>query len=413
MLAIVFSGQGTQFSGMGRSTHAVMPDLFHIAGEQLRCGLDDLFLDREAQCEDTRLVQPALFTLHASLFRCFAAHCDVAPSCIAGHSLGEISALAAARAIDFEEALRFVSGRAALMADAAIPAGGMTAVAGFGQSIIERVCRHTEIAGLHAYIACRNSPEQFVVGGSAQALSFVEAEIKSLGGEAVRLRTAGPFHTPDMRTAGDALFRLAGEMRWRRPAVPVISNRDAAFYPDETASWPSLLSEHITKPVNWSDSIRLMYMHGVRRVLEIGAKPMLGAIIAATQPGIEVQALCEPGQLDTALAFAAKTDNVPAGTALQGRLLALIATLMPEGLAARCPEKFAEIAAAFEGLVALQAEHFDDGRDVSSKACLDTIRLLDRCLEDGAPLEPSVRDSIRALNLTDPFGVIAQSKALA
>ena len=267
LLGVLFPGQGSQTSDMRRSVERWRPDLVLLAKTAVG---DDPF---ERADESTRFAQPAIFCAALAGWRRLR---DVLePDVMAGHSLGEISALVAAGALSAEDGLQLVAARGRLMEEAAASngGGGMLAV------------RTSDRAGLGALaadagltVANDNSPEQVVLSGPDESLERVERVFHSRGVRSKRLAIQGAFHTPAMEPALPRFRELLAGVEIREPAVPVYSCVTAREFDDVR----DRLAQALVKPVRWIDVMRAMRARGVTRFVETGPGRVLSGLVRRT-----------------------------------------------------------------------------------------------------------------------------------
>ena len=292
MTAYVFPGQGAQFPGMGKdlfdlSEHA--KSLFRQADDVLGYSLSDvMFNGSEEDLRQTRITQPAIFVHSTTAF--LSAEEPQEPDAVAGHSLGEFSALVAAGAIAFPDALRLVSQRAQAMQDAADgQAGTMAAVLGLDDEIIESAC--AEISDV-VVPANYNSPGQLVISGSLEGIETATRVLTDLGAKrVVALNVGGAFHSPLMEPAREALREAIEATRVRPPGCEVYQNVDAAasVAPEEIKR---KLIAQLTAPVRWTQTVQNMRAAGVDRFVEVGGKgKILAGLIKKVDRSIEVSQL--------------------------------------------------------------------------------------------------------------------------
>ena len=276
--AYVFPGQGSQFSGMGKDLYESSPGaraLFDKADDILGFKISDImFGGTDDQLKETRVTQPAVF-LHSVI----SALClpDFKPDMVAGHSLGEFSALAAAGAIDFDDALRLVAIRAREMQLCCdkVP-GTMAAIIGLEDKVVEDVCRQTE--GL-VIPANYNSDGQVVISGEKAAVEAACARLLEAGAKrALPLSVSGAFHSPLMEPARAALGEAIAATAFKEPACPVYQNVTAMPHTDPEEIKDNLLKQ-LTSPVRWSQSVRNMRADGAEQFVELGPGNVLSGLI--------------------------------------------------------------------------------------------------------------------------------------
>jgi [acyl-carrier-protein] S-malonyltransferase len=266
LTALLFPGQGSQTTDMRQTVERHRPDLLELA--QAEVG-SDLF---ERAADGTRWAQPAIFC--AALAGWEERRAEVAPDVMAGHSLGEITALVAAEALSAEDGVRLVAARGRLMQEAAEHTGdgGMTAVRardGNRDAIAEVAAR----AGVA--IANDNAPDQLVLSGAVSALDDAEAQLKEHGIRGKRLPVAGAFHSPLMEPAVEPFREVVGALEIRDPRVPVYSCVTGAPFDDI----PALLVRAITEPVRWLDVMRALDARGVTNFVETGPGQVLTNLV--------------------------------------------------------------------------------------------------------------------------------------
>lgn len=276
--AVLFPGQGSQRPGMGEAATARCPDLVELAGELIG---DDPFERAE---DGTRFQQPALYL--AGIASWLSLEGEM-PAVLAGHSLGEITALAAAGVLDHDDGLRLVVARGALMQDAADRTEtGMAAVRG------DRATVDPLLDGLDVVLANDNSPQQVVVAGSNDALEAATQRLGDAGMRAKRLAVAGAFHslhmTPAIAPFRDALAGVALGM----PQVPVLSCSTAQ--PFELRRIPDQLAAALTSPVRWVDTLRELQARGVTRFVEVAPGRVLSGLVRKTLGDVEVVTIDDP-----------------------------------------------------------------------------------------------------------------------
>jgi [acyl-carrier-protein] S-malonyltransferase len=270
--ALLFPGQGSQTDDMRETVQRHRPDLLELASSEVG---PDLF---ERAADGTRWAQPAIFC--AALAGWEALREDVEPDVMAGHSLGEITALVAAEALSAEDGLRLVAARGRLMQEAAEQTGdgGMTAVRARegNREAIAEVAAATNVA-----IANDNSPDQLVLSGALSALDDAEAQLKERGVRGKRLPVAGAFHSPLMEPAVEPFRALVKETEIGVPRVPVLSCVTAEPFDDT----PALLVRAITEPVRWLDVMRALEARGVSNFVETGPGHVLTNLVRKSLAG--------------------------------------------------------------------------------------------------------------------------------
>jgi [acyl-carrier-protein] S-malonyltransferase len=305
--AFVFPGQGSQKVGMGRALHqayAEAREVFSEADEALGYGLSKLcFEGPEAELTLTANAQPAILATSVAALRVLAARAPVRPVAVAGHSLGEYSALVAAGALGLADAVRLVHLRGKFMQDA-VPAGqgAMAAIIGLSGDDVAAVCR--EAAGAEVVSPANlNGGGQVVIAGHKDAVDRAAAAAKARGAKLVKLlAVSAPFHCALMQPAADRLASELARVEVKAPAVPVVSNVEAK--PNQDAGRvKDLLARQVTAPVRWEESVQCLAALGVNAVVEVGAGNVLGGLVRRIAPDIAVHAAGDPDSIE-ALAHA-------------------------------------------------------------------------------------------------------------
>jgi [acyl-carrier-protein] S-malonyltransferase len=257
----------------------------------------------EAELNRTEYTQPALLAAGVAAWRAWLAAGGAAPALLAGHSLGEYSALVAAGAIDLGEAARLVRRRGQLMQDA-VPegVGAMAAVLGADDALVEEVCRELGREDAMVVPANYNAPGQVVIGGHAGAVDAALAALAARGvRKAVRLPVSVPSHTPLMRDASAHLGEAVAACRWRLPAIPVVQNVDARVE-DGVAAIQHALVRQLHLPVRWSACMATLAQAGVSRVAECGPGKVLAGLARRIDRSLDARALGTPADFEAALA---------------------------------------------------------------------------------------------------------------
>lgn len=288
MKVYVFPGQGAQFPGMGKSLYESNPRaraMFDMADEILGFKLTEvMFGDDEEPLKATDVTQPAVF-LH-SVVKAICSDLP-APDMVAGHSLGEFSALVAAGALGFEDALRLVAVRASAMQKACeLAPGTMAAVLMCNPEVIERTC--AEVGGV-VIPANYNCDAQIVISGECEAVKAASALLKERGARRVLpLAVGGAFHSVLMEPARLELAEVIERTPIVTPSCPIYQNVDARPHTDPSEIRANLLMQ-LTLPVLWTQSVLNMVADGADSFLEIGPGSVLKGLISKIAPGVEVQ----------------------------------------------------------------------------------------------------------------------------
>ena len=282
--AYVFPGQGAQFSGMGKDLYensAEAKALFERANEILGFRITDvMFAGTADELKQTKVTQPAVF-LHSVIL---AKVLGVKPDAVAGHSLGELSALVVAGALSFEDGLRLVAGRAMAMQKCCVEcAGGMAAILGLEDEVVERVCTETEGVVVAANYNC---PGQLVISGENGAVDAACESLKAAGARrAMRLPVGGAFHSPLMEAAREELEQAIAQVEFHNPICPVYQNVDAQPQQDAEQIKQNLIAQ-LTSPVRWTQIVRNMLADGVGEFTELGPGNVLQGLVKKVSPDV-------------------------------------------------------------------------------------------------------------------------------
>jgi [acyl-carrier-protein] S-malonyltransferase len=306
-LAVLFPGQGSQALGMLSAlaaAHPVVRATFDEASEAV--GLDLWALSQngpEAELNRTINTQPALLAAGVAVWRAWRAAGGAEPATMAGHSLGEYTALVCADAIALADATRLVRERGRLMQEA-VPEGigAMAAVLNGDLGVLAEVCAQVSTDAEPVVPANLNAPGQIVLSGSAVALDRALAALVERGiKRAIRLPVSVPSHSPLMRGAAAQLADYLKQVQVSVPTITVIHNADATVHSDPDAIRAALALQ-LHAPVRWIETIEKLAAAGVTRALECGPGKVLVGMVKRTVPSIEGQAIGEPAGFDAALA---------------------------------------------------------------------------------------------------------------
>ncbi|WIH05831.1 ACP S-malonyltransferase [Xanthomonas translucens pv. graminis] len=304
-LAFVFPGQGSQSLGMLAELselHPQLRDSFVEASDG--AGVDLWALTQggpEEMLNRTEYTQPALLAASVALWRLWLAQGGARPALLAGHSLGEYSALVAAGALSLRDGAHLVRLRGQLMQDAA-PAGvgAMAAVIGAEDALVEEVC--AQAAGSQVLVAANyNAPGQVVIGGDAAAVERALALLAERGvRKTVKLAVSVPSHTPLMREAANRLAEAMRGMAWHAPQLPVVQNVDAQVH-DGVDAIRQALVEQLYLPVRWTGCVQALAARGATRVAECGPGKVLTGLIKRIDKSLDGRALATPADFASAL----------------------------------------------------------------------------------------------------------------
>ncbi len=294
MKAFVFPGQGAQFVGMGKDLYENSPlakELFEKANEILGYRITDLmFAGTDEDLRQTKVTQPAVF-LH-SVISALAMGDAFRPDMVAGHSLGEFSALVAAGALSFEDGLRLVYARAMAMQKAceAVP-GTMAAILGLDDEKVVELCAKVTAEGDVCVAANLNNPGQIVISGSVEGVNKACELMKEAGAKrALPLKVGGAFHSPLMAPAKEELEAAIQATEIHQPKCPVYQNVDAKPHtcPDEIKA--NLVAQ-LTASVRWTESVQHMVADGAKDFTECGPGTALQGMIKKIAPEVEAHSL--------------------------------------------------------------------------------------------------------------------------
>lgn len=285
--AFIFPGQGSQSVGMGKG---LAEQLLDKANAILGFDLKKIVLGGpEEELKQTAIQQPAIFTVSVAAYEQLVAH-GSQPTAVAGHSLGEYSALYAAGVISFEAGVKLVHLRGKFMQEA-VPAGmgAMFALLGGDREMIKQVC--AEVGGV--WPANFNSPGQVVISGQKENVSAAGEKLKAAGiKKVIPLPVSAPFHCPLMQPAAEKLAAELEKISLHDAKIPIYANITAAPVTSATEI-KKLLIEQVTGSVLWEDSVKKMSADGISRFIEVGPGKVLTGLVGKILPGIEVKSFFE------------------------------------------------------------------------------------------------------------------------
>ena len=304
-LALVFPGQGSQSIGMLAELSELHPSIKATFEEASDGAGADLWALSQAGPEEmlgrTEYTQPALLAAGIAVWRLWQQQGGATPAVLAGHSLGEYTALVAAGALSLKDGAHLVRIRGQLMQDAA-PAGvgAMAAVLGADDALVEAVC--TEASGAQVVVPANyNSPGQIVIGGDAAAVDRALALLAERGvRKAVKLAVSVPSHTPLMREAANRLAQTMAGLDWKVPALPVVQNVDAQVHASVDAICDALVRQ-LYLPVQWNGCVQALATRGVNRIGECGPGKVLAGLIKRIDKSLDARALGTPAEFAAAI----------------------------------------------------------------------------------------------------------------
>ncbi|MHC1779428.1 MAG: ACP S-malonyltransferase [Bacteroidales bacterium] len=283
MKAFVFPGQGAQFSGMGKdlyNSHPLAKEMFEKANEILGFRITDIMFEgSDEELKQTNVTQPAIFIHSVILSKCIE---NFNPDMVAGHSLGEFSAMVAAGAMSFEDGLKLVSARAQAMQKACkLEPSTMAAILGSDDKTVEDIC--SKIDGV-VVPANYNSNGQIVISGSVDAVNTACEQLKAAGAKrALVLAVGGAFHSPLMEPARKELAEAIESTKFEKPVCPVYQNVDALPNSDPAKIKENLITQ-LTAPVRWRQIVENMWNDGAREFVELGPGSVLQGLVKKIAP---------------------------------------------------------------------------------------------------------------------------------
>ena len=288
MKAYLFPGQGSQFPGMGKDLFdqsEIAKEMFQVSDEILGFELSTLLIEGSKEdLQQTRVTQPAIF-LHSVITAKVIGN-DFKPDAVAGHSLGEFSALTAAGVIDFESGLKLVSQRAEAMQKACnLSEGRMAAVLGLEDNIVEEICQQPPGVVVAANYNC---PGQLVISGSKAAIESACKNLELVGARrALVLPVSGAFHSPLMEPARTELANAIDYTNFSAPFCPIYQNTTAMSVEDPIEIKKNLIAQ-LTSPVMWTQTINAMVESGITDFFEVGPGKVLQGLIRKIAPEVTV-----------------------------------------------------------------------------------------------------------------------------
>lgn len=310
-IGFVFPGQGSQTIGMLAELAVAYPQVNQTFEQASEIFGEDLWAisqqGSEQRLNDTRITQPAMLAAGVAVWRVWNTQISFQPVLMAGHSLGEYTALVCSGKLDFGEAVKLVSERAQQM-QIAVPVGegAMAAILGLDNTAVEQACQLAAQQGIVEPVNY-NAPGQVVIAGSKSAVESALEQAKQLGAKrAVLLPVSVPSHCSLMRPAADALASMLDSIELKETAIPVVQNTDGLAH-DNLDQVRANLQQQLYKPVLWVDCINKMHSQGVTQFVECGPGKVLSGLIKRIVKGVDVISVNSPDSLISAQSFLEKS----------------------------------------------------------------------------------------------------------
>ena len=290
-IAALFPGQGAQYVGMGKQlyeTYSVVKDVFHEASDCLGMNVQDLcFNGSQELLKKTEITQPVVLTVGVAAAKVLQSEYGIDFTYGAGHSLGEYTALTAANAIKFQDAVKLVHLRGKYMQEAvAEGTGAMSVVNGLSVEEIEEVCEDLQYQQLNVEISNYNSPYQTVISGLEQAVSEAEKLLVKKQGKVIRLKVSAPFHSSLMEPAADKMKVAFDCIKIEKPKFMIVSNVTGVPYMNENHIKDSLVAQ-MTRAVEWRKSMEFLYLNDVDLGIDMGPQRVVKGLLTRNYAGMK------------------------------------------------------------------------------------------------------------------------------
>ena len=292
MSAYIFPGQGSQFPGMGKDLYeksSEAKELFEKANDILGFDITKMMFEgTEEDLKQTKVTQPCVFLHSVIAFKVHYSETGETPEAVAGHSLGELSALTSAGVLAFEDGLRLVAKRAEVMQKCCEnQKSAMAAVLGLEDSVIEEICKQVTENGDLVVAANYNCPGQVVISGAESGVEKASQLLENAGAKRiVRLQVGGAFHSPLMKPASEEFLEAVGSAEFKVPVCPVYQNVTALATTD-TAELQRNLTAQMTSPVRWTETVKNIITKGVTQFYECGPGNVLAGLMRKIDRGVK------------------------------------------------------------------------------------------------------------------------------